>query len=151
SAHIVPIPPYGTKRVELEYQERLQTEQLQTLFAVPLRPDAYRAQTVAHLTISFELTSPHALKDFEVASKAYPLQIKEKTANRVTGEFDGRNISLTEDLAIKYTLDPAKRDTLAVLAHKDGPSEPGFFEASALIGPSAALKDGPPRTVVALF
>ena len=35
SAHIVPIPPFGTKRVELEYQERLQTEQLQTLFAVP--------------------------------------------------------------------------------------------------------------------
>ena len=151
SAHIVPIPPFGTKRVELEYQERLQTEQLQTLFAIPLRPDAYRAQSVAHLTISLELTSPHAMKDFEIAGKAYPLQIKERTANRITAEFDGRNIALSEDLAIKYTIDPAKRDTLEVLTYKEGPAEPGFFEASAVIGPSAAAKDGPKRTVIALF
>ncbi|MEO8129461.1 MAG: VIT and VWA domain-containing protein [Bryobacteraceae bacterium] len=151
SAHIVPIPPFGTKRVELEYQERLQTENLQTLFAVPLRPDAYRAQSVGHLTISLELTSPHPMKDFEIVGKAYPLTIKEKTANRVTAEFDGRNVSLSEDLAIKYTIDPAKRDTLEVITYKDGPSEPGFFEASAVIGPSAAAKEGPKRTVIALF
>ena len=151
SAHIVPIPPFGTKRVELEYQERLQAERLHTLFAVPLRPDAYRVQSVAHLTISLELTSPHAMKDFEIVGKAYPLQVKERSANRITAEFDGRNVVLSEDLAIKYSIDPAKHDTLEIITYKEGPSEPGFFEASAAIGLTAVKKDGPKRTVIALF
>src|SRR5260370_33792995 len=76
SCKIVPIPPYGTKRVELEYQERLLVEQLQTLFALPLRPDAHRSQSSATLTITVELTSSHPLKDVEVSSKAYALQIR---------------------------------------------------------------------------
>lgn len=151
SAHIVPIPAYGTKRVELEYQERLPVEQMQTLFAIPLRPDAYRAQSAGRLTISFELTSPHAMKDFEVVSKAYPLQVREKTANRITAEYTGQNVALTEDFSIKYTLDPAKKDTLQVLTYRDAPTEPGFFQASALMGQSTANQDGPKRNIVVLF
>src|SRR5882724_3953125 len=45
SARIVPIPAYGTKRLEIEYQERLQVEQGQAFFEIPLRPDAYKAQS----------------------------------------------------------------------------------------------------------
>src|SRR5580698_1073351 len=50
SARVVPIPAFGTKRVEIEYQERLPMERGESFFAVPLRPDAYRAQTAGRLT-----------------------------------------------------------------------------------------------------
>src|SRR5882762_10363628 len=41
SARIVPIRPYGTKRLEIEYQHSLAVERFESFFAVPLRPDAY--------------------------------------------------------------------------------------------------------------
>jgi Ca-activated chloride channel family protein len=167
SARIVPIRGYGTKRLELEYQEELPVEQFESFYAIPLRPDAYRAQTAGHLTITLELNSPHALRDFQLVSKVYSAQIRERTAHRVKLDYDARNVGLTEDFAIKYALDPAAGDHLEVLAHRDttpqavptetappvAAKEPGFFEASALIGGWRPDKDtaGPAKTVVALF
>jgi Ca-activated chloride channel family protein len=151
SARIVPIPAFGTKRVEMEYQERIPVEQMRSLFALPLRPDAYRAITAGKLRIEVELTSPHALSAFEATSKGYSLTVRERTANRVVAGFSGERVALAEDFAIQYTLDPAKKDTLAVLAYRDSASEPGFFEASAFVGDVAASTEGGPRTIVALF
>jgi Ca-activated chloride channel homolog len=151
SAHIMPIPAFGTKRVEMEYQERIPLEQMQSLFSLPLRPDAYRATTAGRLRIDIELHSPHALSAFESVGKLYPLTVRERTPNRVKADFTGERVTLNEDFALKYTLDPAKRDTLAVLTYRDGGSEPGFFEASALIGDSSTQAPGSPRTIVALF
>jgi Ca-activated chloride channel family protein len=91
------------------------------------------------------------MSSFEGTSKIYPLVMSERTPNRVVAKFSGERITLNEDFTIQYTLDPAKRDTLAVLAYRDNPAEPGFFEASALIGDTHAPIAGGPRTIVALF
>lgn len=151
SAHIVPIPAFGVKRVEMEYQERIPIEQMQGYFAIPLRPDMYRATTVGRLRIEVELSSPHALSAFEPVAKGYALNIRERTPNRIRAEFTAERVTLNEDFAFKYTLDPAKRDTLEVLTYRDNASEPGFFEASALIGDAGTVASGAPRTIVALF
>ena len=42
SARIVPIPPYGTKRLEMEYHQRIPVDDLKAFFAIPLKPDVYR-------------------------------------------------------------------------------------------------------------
>lgn len=97
AARIVPFPSFSTKRIELEYQERLSVENFESVIAVPLRPDAYQAQTAGHLTITLELHSEHALADSAAISKAYPLQIRERTPNLVRAEFFGNNVPLTED------------------------------------------------------
>src|SRR5947209_4617462 len=96
TAKIVPIPGFGTKRVELEYQERLPIEQMQSMFALPLRPDMYRGMSAARFTLSVEFSSTLPLKDFNVISTAYPVQTREKTANRVRLEYEGRNVAFTE-------------------------------------------------------
>src|SRR5437879_6843176 len=44
SARIVPIMPFGTKRLEFEYHESIPVENLKAYFALPLHPDAYQAQ-----------------------------------------------------------------------------------------------------------
>ena len=100
SARIVPIHAFGTKRLEMEYQEDIPVERLESMLAVPLRPDAYRAQTAAHLWIKLELDSAHALRDFQVVSKRYPLQIRDRTPNHVKADFEGRNVALSEDFAV---------------------------------------------------
>src|SRR5580658_7791348 len=64
SARIVPIPAYGTKRLEFEYHESIPVENLKSYFAVPLRPDAYQSQVARHLRINFELNSAHEIANF---------------------------------------------------------------------------------------
>src|SRR5262245_26963597 len=60
SCKIFPIPGHGTKRMEIEYHEAIPVENLRSLFAVPLRPDQYRALSAKKLVIHFQLVSAHA-------------------------------------------------------------------------------------------
>lgn len=172
SARIVPIPGHGTKRMEIEYHESIPVENLASLFALPLRPDAYHALTAGRLKISFELHSAHALREFQQVGAVYGMKISEQTPHLVRGAFEGRDVSLTEDFAVRYALDPARADTLEVLTYRNpdlgtpAPDtttpepkgrEPGFFQASALLGTGASNGTGSqngggrPRTVVILF
>ena len=154
----------------MEYHEVVPVENLRSGFALPLRPDAYNAQSARQLTISFSLVSAHAIRDFRVNSRTYPLQLREQTPHGVAGSFAGRNVTFSEDFSVEYSLDPEKTDTLEVVTYRNpepgapNPTEtaprprgvePGFFQASALIAP-AVQADRPkgaaaPRTVIALF
>lgn len=169
SARIHPIPGYGTKRLEMEYHEVLPVENLRSAFSLPLRPDAYNAQAAGRFSISFTLLSAHPIRDFRVASGAYPLQLGEQTPHQIAGSFAGREVTFTEDFSVEYSLDPEKTDTLQVLTYRNpdpgapdpaettrrpGGAEPGFFQASALFAPAVQRgsgKQASPRTVVALF
>jgi Ca-activated chloride channel family protein len=142
SARVAPVPAFGTKRVEIEYQERLTVENGEVFFAIPLRPDVYRAQSAGRLTINVKTTSIHPMRDFQIVSKAYAMKVAGTTAT-----FDGRAVALTEDFSLKYSLD-ASKDALQVLTYRDG-NDPGYFEASALMATSNA--PAAPKTVVALF
>src|SRR5579863_1822672 len=170
SARITPIPAWGTKRLEIEYHESIPVENLKSYFAIPLRPDAYQAQAAAHLRINFELHTAHAIRNFQVPAKSFPLQIEQNTAHLVQGHFEGENVNLGEDFEVNYDLDPAASDTLQILTYRNplsgqpsptetapvrGTNEPGFFEAEALIGfgsasPATATASGPPKTVIVL-
>ncbi len=149
SARIVPIPAYGTKRIEMEYQERLTVEQAESMFAIPLRPDVYRAQTAGRLSITLDVKSAHAMRDFQFVSKAYAMQTASRDAKSVKASFSGRAVALTEDFSLKYALD-ASKDALEVLTYRDG-NDHGFFEASALLSMPPANTPLAPRSVVALF
>jgi Ca-activated chloride channel family protein len=171
-AQIAPIPAYGTKRMEIEYHQRVPIENLKSYFAIPLKPDSYEAQVAEHLWIHFELHSAHPLRNFQVGGKLVPFKISEKTPNLVKGNLDLRNVKLTDDFTVQYELEPAAADTLHVLTYRDPESgqpspdemspvrshnEPGFIEAEALLGPANSASGGSkgaskkPRTVIVLF
>ena len=148
-ARIVPIPAYGTKRLEIEYQERLSVEQAEAFFSIPLRPDVYRAQTAGRLTIHVNVKSAHAMRDFQFVSKAFPMKMNAQTPKSVEASFEGSNVALTEDFSLKYGLD-ARKNALEVLTYRDG-SDPGFFEASALMALPSTNAPVAPRSIVILF
>ncbi len=75
SAKIVPIPAWGTKRLELEYHQKLTVNDWKQFFALPLKPDAYGQQVAEHFSLRFELRSAHGLEGFLPASKLYPLKM----------------------------------------------------------------------------
>jgi Ca-activated chloride channel homolog len=149
SARIVPIPAYGTKRVEIEYQERLTVELSQSMLAIPLRPDVYRAQTAGRLSIALEIKSAHPMRDFQFAGKAYAMTIATRDPKSVKAGFNGKAVALTEDFSLKYALEDSK-DSLEVVTYRDG-NEPGFFQASALLAAPGTDHLVRARTVVALF
>jgi len=172
SARIVPIPAWGTKRLEIEYHESIPVENLKSYFAIPMRPDAYQAQAAAHFRLNFELHSAHAIRNFQAPAKTFPLQLDENTPHLVKSHFEGQNINLGEDFVVTYDLDPAASDTLQLLTYRNPVSgqpsptemspvrstnEPGFFEAEALLGfgsapvPSAGAPGSMPKTVIVLF
>ena len=172
SARIVPIPAFGTKRLEIEYHESIPVENLKSYFAIPLRPDAYSAQAAAHLRINFELHSAHPIRNFLAPAKTFPLQFEQNTPHVVQGHFEGQNVNLGEDFVATYDLDPAAADSLQLSTYRNPVSgqpsptemapvrstnEPGFFEAQALLGFGAnppttdSAASGAPKTVIALF
>jgi len=150
SARIVPIPAYGTKRVEMEYHESIPVEDLRSIFAIPA-PTAYQAQQAGLLHIDLELRSSYPLSSFETVGKLFPLHIERQTPNFVKASFEGRKMAIAEDFAVRYAIDPARGERLDVIAHRDA-GEPGFFEASALLAQGAGAKaEGPPRSISILF
>jgi Ca-activated chloride channel family protein len=158
TARIVPIPAFGTKRIEMEYQHPVAVERYQSELVVPLRPDVYGVQTAGHLTITLELRSAHAIRTFDAIAKTYPLQIRERGPNLVKAEFFGNHVELKEDLAVRYALDPAEADALRVIAERENASEPGFFQAQTLLrvpdaksGTAAPGRAQPARTLILLF
>lgn len=155
-ARIVPIPGYGNKRLEIEYRERIAVESLKGRLSIPLRPSSYKQQTAGRFTLELDIRGQHKFRDFQTLSKAYPLQIAERTPNRILARYEGTNVAFTEDFTIEYALDGSRGDALEVATYRENASEPGFFEAQALLAMTSPATGGSavasaPRTVVALF
>ncbi|HEU4416587.1 MAG TPA: VIT and VWA domain-containing protein [Candidatus Angelobacter sp.] len=171
SARIVPIPAYGTKRLEFEYHESIPVEGFKSYFGIGLKPEAYHSQTARRLTIHFELKSEHPIRDFKLGSAAYPLKITEQTAHGIRGEFTGENVGLTQDFSVQYEFDQSAGDSIRVLTYHNpvaaqpdptetspqrGGGEPGFVEVEALLAnkkmnAAAGAAARAPHNVVILF
>jgi Ca-activated chloride channel family protein len=174
SAKIVPIPAWGTKRLELEYHQKLTINDWKQFFVLPLKPDAYQQQKAGHFSLRFQLRSAHPVQDFQVGSKLFPFKAASKvTPHEVLGAFDGADVSLDEDFAVNWKLSPAEADSLDVITYrnpvtalplpdetapvKPSAPEPGFFQAEVLVGDGnesntqAQADNGDARTVIVLF
>ena len=91
------------------------------------------------------------MSDFQFVGKAYAMQIASpRRANAVKASFNGKAVALTEDFALKYSLWTlvATRWRCSRIATA---TDPGFFEASALLRLPTASAPLAPRTIVALF
>ncbi len=170
SAKITPIPAYGTKRLELEYHQRIDTTAFKQAFILPLKPDAAGEQKVHKFHVHLTLHTAHPITNLKLGP-AYALNIAQQDAHGLTATFDATDTLLADDLTATWNLDPAAADTLEIVTHRDpaapqtnpgetaptptiGP-EPGFFQASALIGEGTAKPAtndaAPPRIILVLF
>ncbi len=177
SAKIVPIPAYGTKRLELEYHQRVTTTDLQQFFALPLKPDAGAKQLVHHFKLHFVLSSAHAVANVQTPSKLFPLTLTNAGPHSQEGTFEANDVSLDEDFQANWKLSADAADKLEVITYRNpaaplpdagaalsegagrqpARAEPGFFAAELLVGEpgvpgaTAAAAVAAPRTVVLLF
>jgi Ca-activated chloride channel homolog len=124
SAHIVPIPAYGTKRLEIEYHEHIPVSAKKSYFLLPLKPDAYASQKVQKLSIHFELHSAARMADFAFQGKTLPFHIDQQDEHTVRGTVEASNVELAEDFATVWAVnEPA--NALEVITFRDpNPSTP---------------------------
>ena len=171
SARIVPIPAFGTKRLELEYRQRLPVNSFKQVFSLPLKPSLYHEQRAKHLSVHLHLQSSHSLEGFSSPSAAYHLKLGTSSPHRLEADYVGTDVSFSEDLTATWSIKAAEADQLQVISFRDPAAplpqpderaplrsvapEPGFFKASTLIGGRASDQSpadtGPPRTFVLLF
>jgi Ca-activated chloride channel family protein len=171
TAQIVPIPAYGTKRLEIEYHQRLTVSDFKQYFVLPLKPDAGQRQIVKTFTLYFVLRSAHPFEGFAAASKLFPLTLTANDAHGVEGTYKASNLSLDEDFQATWALSQAFADKLEIITHRDphtplptageqvagqrsNEPEPGFFEAQLLVAASKSGSQavpGTPHTMVLLF
>ncbi len=170
TASIVPIPAYGTKRLELEYHQRLSTTGFQQFFTLPLKPDAGQTQSAAHFRLHFLLHSAHPIADFASPSKLFPLKLRTSDQHTVEGTLEGTTFAFDQDFHATWKLSSEAADQLEVITHRDPKTplpgagelapapvkqpEPGFFQAQLLIAdpkPSVSSQNLAPRTIVLLF
>lgn len=104
SARIVPIPPYGTKRLEIEYTQHLNIEGMKSYFNLPLKPDLFRIQKAGQFTLNLEISSDASIANFRPLSNLYPLQYEIQSGQNIRGSFSGSNVDLAEDFSFEYTL-----------------------------------------------
>ena len=174
TAKIVPIPAYGTKRLELEYHQRLPVNNWKQIFLLSLKPDAYQKQVAKHFSLRFEVKSAHALQAFELVSKLFPLKMTEANAHHGAGTFEASDFSLNEDFVARWKLNRDEADSLDVITYRSqyvslpqpdeispiasATPEPGFFQAEMLVADGKTIATtgsnadpGAPRTVIILF
>lgn len=171
TAKIVPIPAYGTKRLEIEYHQRLATSDFKQYFALSLKPDAGQQQNAGNFTLHFVLHSTHAIESFAAPSTRFPLTLTTKDAHTVEGTMSSGNLSLDDDFSANWMLSQGDADKLAVITHRDphtplatagepvgaqrsSAPEAGFFEAQILVGDPGSKKQSSAvasRTVILLF
>jgi Ca-activated chloride channel family protein len=170
TAKIVPIAPFGTKRLEIEYHQRLDVTGFQQLFALSLKPDAGQQQSVRSFHLHFVLHSATPLQSFTTPSKLFPLTLTVNDEHTVEGAFQASNLALAEDFTAAWHLSEQAADKLTVITHRDprtplpqvgeplgathsNAPEPGFFQAQLLFGDpkAAATAPQPPRTLILLF
>lgn len=168
TAKIVPIPAYGTKRLELEYHQMLPVDRYVQGFTLSLKPAEYKQQIAAKMTLRLEVHSANTMQEFKLVSAMFPLKMTQQDAHTVIGSWEGTNVALAEDFVAGWKLDASGPDALMVSTFRNprtpqptpdvmkptkpsGP-EPGFFLAQTLIAPPpTATVDNPPRDVVLLL
>ncbi|HUF02681.1 MAG TPA: VIT domain-containing protein [Aridibacter sp.] len=163
SAKIFPILPYGTKRLEMEYTEVLQVEDLRASFNFPLRPSYGESQTVRDLSIKVRIRNSHPFTP--QFGTGYPIRPIRSSPDEFVGEYRGRNVVLTSDLSFSYELG-LDSHAFSFIAHRTDESltafdlkdprsaekaRDGFFGAEAIFARSGGDVPAPPANLLLMF
>lgn len=164
SARVFPIPPYGTKRVEIEYAQNLPLENFASHLTFPLKSSFGEPQTVGKFSLSVCAYSEFPFASINYDAQNFPLQVRNQTANEFAADFSAANFKLNNDFSLDYRIQtlPSLLSFVAyrapeqisayelrnpALAKKNAD---GYFEMRAVFNENADETNKSPRQVVLL-
>ncbi len=165
SAKVVPIPPYGTKRVEMEYTEMLPVESLVSHFTFPLKPSFGDPQPIDEFNLHLHVISEHPITPIAPLNQEYKLNVTKSEPNEFEADVQARGVALKEDFSFDYRIDvaesaltfttyraPEKISSYDLRDPRLATRNPaGYFEARAVFNEQAKRQTQEPRNVVLLL
>jgi Ca-activated chloride channel family protein len=124
-AHIYPIPAYGTKQVDLEYDWFIPIDNNLMRVELPLKLDGYSIDRINSLTITVEIDSPDALGT--IYSPTHDVRIDRSGARNATVSLEKSQHRPQGDFVL-YISRPDSPVGLNMLTHSTGDNE-GYFLA----------------------
>jgi Ca-activated chloride channel family protein len=165
SAKVVPIPAYGTKRIEMEYTEMLSVDSLVSHFTFPLKPSFGDPQPIDEFNLHLHVISEHPITPIAKSNPQLELTVIKSEANEFEADFRARGVELKEDFAFDYRIN-VPESTLSFTTYRaperissydlrdpslatNNPA--GYFEARAVFNQANSKTQQQPRNVVLLL
>ncbi len=129
SARIVPIPAFGTKRLELEYTEWIPLENGRGRYVFPLKPRLYRQQSADEFGLRFSFAGSREIRNLHFVSTSYPIEVKSFGGGKAEAVLEMKKASFPEDLILEFEM-AGEGNSVDLLTH--GPEIPApYFADSA--------------------
>ena len=132
SVKVAPIPAWGTKRLEMQYQEEVPWADGVGELRIPLRPGEGEPTSAGSLEVTVTLEDGTFL---DAPASALPLAVSGKTAR-----FSGSDVPLAKDVVVRVR--PASSAPLAFAAFR---SPDGKLPDGLALAPWERLSDVPPE------
>ena len=94
SAKVVPIPAYGTKRVEMEYTEMLPVESLVSHFTFPLKPSFGDPQRIDEFNLHLHVISDYPITPIAQPNQQFTLTVTKSEPNEFEADIRARGVEL---------------------------------------------------------
>lgn len=136
SAKVFPIPPYGTKRIEIEYTQNLPIENFSSHLTFPLKSSFGAPQTVGNFSMNLCAYSEFPLSSINYDAQNFPLQISKQTENEFVADFSAENFTLNNDFSFDYQI-KTQSSLLSFITYR----APESISAFELRNPALAKKN----------
>ena len=165
SAKVVPIPPYGTKRVEMEYTEVLPVDGLVSHFTFPLKPSFGDPQPIDEFNLHIRVISEYPITPIAQPNQQFALTVTKSEPNEFEADIRARGVELKEDFSFDYRINvpesalafttyraPEKISSYDLRDPSLAARNPaGYFEARAVFNQQPNAQTRQPRNVVVLL
>lgn len=139
-----PIPPNGTKRVQMEYTELLNYDGGGVTYAYPLGTEKFSSAPIEEVRVNIKIESRVPIR--AVYSPTHDMRIDKPDQHTAFASLEEHGTRPALDLVLHYTVSQEDLGT-SLLTYKE-PGEDGFFLFLAAPAPPAAEKELRPKQVV---
>lgn len=149
-ARIYPIPPGGSRVIELEYSQALEMDQGLVRYLYPLNTEKFSAQPLEECSVRVELVSPQPLRSVYSPTHQDRLSIVREGDYRAVMGYEEYDLLPDQDFELIYTV--SKEDVgLNLLTYLD-PERSGSFEREGyfllMAAPSVETDQVIPRDII---
>jgi Ca-activated chloride channel family protein len=149
-ARVYPIPPGGSRVIELEYSQALEMDQGLVKYLYPLNTEKFSAQPLEECSVRVELVSPQPLRSVYSPTHQDRLSIVREGDYRAVMGYEEYDLLPDQDFELIYTV--SEEDVgLNLLIYPD-PERSGSFEREGyfllLAAPSVEIDQVIPRDVI---
>lgn len=149
-ARIYPIPPGGSRAIELEYSQTLEMDQGMVEYLYPLNTEKFSARALEECSIRVELVSPQPLRSVYSPTHQDRLSINREGDYRALLGYEEYDVLPDQDFELIYTV--SEEDVgLNLLTYPD-PERSGSFAREGyfllMAAPSVEIDQVIPRDVI---